>query len=71
MYLVGCGHVSFSLAVMRMYCKDTFSFLISFVFPSIIYFVTVDIFRGLDMSLLLWSQIRSWLEGTWPEENCF
>ena len=32
---------------------------------------TVDIFRGSYMSLLLWSQILSWLEAPLPKVNSF
>ena len=34
-------------------------------------FGTVDIFRVSYMSLLLWSQILSWLEATLPKVNSF
>jgi len=33
--------------------------------------LAVDIFRGSDMSLLLWSQILSWLEAPLPKVNSF
>ena len=41
------------------------------IYPLSHFFGTVDIFRGSDVCLLHWLQIRSWLERSLPKVNSF